>query len=298
MSAHSQLIAGIDAGGTTFKTGIANERGHVLARERIPTTSPGETLSASVASLQRMASEQGAAISALGIASFGPVDIDPASAEYGTILQTPKPGWSGVGLRGAMQSALNVPVYLDTDVNAALLAEMAIGAAKGVARSAYVTLGTGVGVGIIVDGISAGRPFHPELGHIRVERHPEDGSFDGVCAIHGGCLEGLLSAPALIKRFGILEDRTDTDPCWDVPAFYLAQLCLVLNLSFRLEKIVIGGGVSNAGSLLRRTHEHYRDLLGAYLQPEERLADRIIVRAGLGDDAGLMGAIELVRRAR
>ena len=289
------FYAGIDAGGTTFKIGIADAGGTLIDTRRIPTRTPAETLSEAAAVIREMAAARDGALAGLGIASFGPVDVDRASARYGVILDTPKPHWSGAALRESFARALDIPVVLDTDVNAALLAEIESGAARGFSRSAYITIGTGVGVGVMTDGAFAGRPFHPELGHIRVERHPDDHDFPGVCAIHGACLEGLLSAPALMARFGVLEEQMDNDRCWDIAGSYLAQLCLTLTLAMRLERIVVGGGVSNAPLLFKKTHAHYRRFLGAYLQPEERDPAGIIVRAGLGDDAGLLGAIALIR---
>lgn len=289
-----RLFAGIDAGGTTFKLGIAEEEGAILGKTRIPTTGPEETVSAAVAALQDLARKADGEIVALGIASFGPVDVDPVSPTYGTILRTPKPGWSGAPLRKMMVHALGVPVALDTDVNAALLAEWTNGAAKGTDRAAYVTIGTGIGVGAQINGEFAGRPFHLELGHIRVERHEDDMAFGGICSVHGGCLEGLLSAPALIARFGQIETLSDDDPCWNVGGWYLAQLCLTLSLGWRLQRIVLGGGVMNSPALLRQTRVWYSDLLNDYLTNEND-PDELIARAALGDDAGLLGAIRLLQ---
>ena len=296
MAGKKLLLAGIDAGGTTFKLGVAAVGGALLDRAVVETTSPDETIEASVNVLRNMAAKHDAELIALGVASFGPVDVDSGSVNYGTILDTPKKGCSGAKLKAKLESALSTPVTLDTDVNAALIAERTYGAAQGSQRAAYITVGTGVGVGVLIGEDFAGRPFHPELGHIRVERHPDDVAFPGVCAIHGGCLEGLLSAPALIERFGILEERVEDDPCWDIAGSYLAQLCLTLSLGFRLERIVVGGGVLNAPSLLGRTRREFVKLLGPYLREEEREAESLIVRAALGDNAGLLGAIELARK--
>lgn len=291
MAARS-LFAGIDAGGTTFKLGIAGEDGELLSKTRVPTTNPEQTVLAAVAALRELAREARGEIVALGIGSFGPVDVDPVSPAYGTILRTPKPGWSGAPLRAMMVQALDIPVALDTDVNAALFAERMKGAAKGIDRAAYVTVGTGVGVGIQINGVFAGRPFHPELGHVRVERHESDAAFDGTCSVHGGCLEGLLSAPALIARFGALETLPDGDPCWNVAGWYLAQLCLTLSLGWRLERIVLGGGVMNSPALLPQTRAWYSSFLKDYLTNENDPSE-LIAPAALGDDAGLLGAIGL-----
>ena len=293
--ARTRLLAGIDAGGASFKLGVADETGALIAKTRIRTTNPAATLSSSVEALRAMAREAGGEIAALGVASFGPVDIDPASPRYGVILQTPKPGWSGATVRASLAQALSVPVSIDTDVNAALRAERLAGAATDAQRAAYVTIGTGVGVGVCADEVYAGQPYHPELGHMRVERHPEDAGFDGVCRFHRACLEGVLSAPALAKRFGALEALGSDHPCWRRAGWYLAQLCLVLALGFRVERIVLGGGVMNAAAVLRETRVRFAEILNGYLPSPENDPERLIVRAALGDDAGLHGAIALAR---
>lgn len=293
---NKRLFAGIDAGGTTFKLGVADKAGTLLDTARVPTTLPAETIAAAAATLTSMAQAAGGEISAVGLASFGPVDVDPASPDYGSILNTPKAGWSGAPLRCAVANALGVPVVLDTDVNAALLAEMAVGAAQSVDRAAYITIGTGVGVGVRINDQFAGRPFHPELGHIRVERHAEDAHHDGVCAIHGGCLEGLLSAPALMSRYGALASLPADHVCWRIAGFYVAQLCLTLSLGWRVERIVLGGGVMNAAALLHQSRVQYGTLMRGYLSGIESAPEELIARAGLGDDAGLWGAIMLAQR--
>lgn len=290
-----RLIAGIDAGGTTFKLGVADSAGAILGKARIQTTIPDETIAAAATSLNRLARSAGGEIAALGIASFGPVDIDPDSPDYGSILKTPKARWSGARLRRGLAEALGVPVVLDTDVNAALLAEMSAGAAQHVERAAYVTIGTGVGVGVRIGAQFAGHPFHPELGHIRVERHYEDKNFPGVCSVHGGCLEGLLSAPALISRFGALESLSSDHACWRMAGFYIAQLCLTLSLGWRLERIVLGGGVMNADAMIGQCRRHYGILMQDYISGVESDPQSLIARAALGDDAGLLGAIKLAK---
>ncbi len=287
------LVAGIDAGGTTFKLGVAGRSDAALVKARVPTTSPEETITAAASSLKELARSAGGEIAALGIASFGPVDVDPSSPNYGTILKTPKAGWSGVRLGPAMAETLGVPVVLDTDVNAALLAEMTAGAAQHVDRAAYITIGTGVGVGVRINAEFGGRPFHPELGHIRVERHPEDREFEGDCGIHGGCLEGLLSAPALMSRYGALEALPPDHACWRIAGFYIAQLCLTLSLGWRLERIVLGGGVMNAEALIGQCRLQYGMLMRGYISGIESNPEKLMARAVLGDDAGLLGAIML-----
>ncbi|MDZ7628984.1 MAG: ROK family protein [Parvularculaceae bacterium] len=290
-----RLIAGIDAGGTTFKLGVAALDGTLLRKASIPTTSPTETIAAAASMLGELAHLADGEIAALGIASFGPIDVDPASPDYGIILKTPKRGWSGAPLRPSLAKALGAPVVLDTDVNAALLAEMAAGAAQRVDRAAYVTIGTGVGVGVWINAEFAGRPFHPELGHIRVERHPDDMAFEGVCDVHGACLEGLVSAPALMARYGALETLPAYHAGWRIAGFYIAQLCLTLSLGWRVERIVLGGGVVNAEALLHHARSYFGTLMRGYLSDKENDPEKLIARAALGDDAGLSGAIMLAK---
>lgn len=292
--AQKPLIAGIDAGGTTFKLGVSEPAGDLLATTRVPTTNPEETITASVEALQDLAHRAGGSIERLGVASFGPVDVDPASPSYGTILATPKAGWSQTPLLSMLTERLGVPGVLDTDVNGALEAEMKRGAARGLTRAAYITVGTGIGVGIKTDQRFAGRPFHPELGHVRVERHKDDLGFAGVCTFHGACLEGLCAAPALEKRFGPLEILPKDHEAWEITGFYLGQLCTILALGYRLEKIILGGGVLEAPSLLSSVQTSFSKLLNDYV-PEAGETETLIARAGLGSEAGLLGAIELAR---
>ncbi len=291
------LIAGIDAGGTTFKCGLASLDGTLLAETRIATTGPAPTLVSCVDFFRSELTSRGAILGALGIAAFGPLDVDPASKTYGTILKTPKPGWSGTDLRRSFVAALNVPVALDTDVNAALAAEMKWGAAQSVSSAAYVTIGTGIGAGIFAAGQFIGKPRHPEFGHIRVKRHHNDTDFPGICPLHGDCLEGLASAPALTQRFGPPQDLAATHPGWDILAYYLAQASLNLSLSLRPERIILGGGLMLAPQLLTMVRQQYATLMNGYLGESLNDLATLIVRPGLGDQAGLMGGIYLAQKA-
>ena len=287
------LTAGIDAGGTTFKLAVA-DGDTVLAERRVPTTTPEETLPAAAAALSAMADEAGGRLARLGVGCFGPVDIDPGSDGYGCLLATPKPGWSGAPVLRTLTAALGVPGALDTDVNAALAAERRFGAARGTESAAYVTVGTGIGVGVWVNGSFAGAPRHLEMGHVRVARHAEDAGFAGVCAFHGDCLEGLCAAPALVARYGALEELPAEHPGWDVAACYLGQLCLAIMLSHRVERIVLGGGVMGAPGLLGRVRAAYDGLVAGYLDGP---GESVVVGAGLGGAAGVRGALLVAERA-
>ena len=289
------LFGGIDAGGTTFKCGVQDEAGNWLFKTRIDVRDPAVTLRECMNVFRTQISKSGQPLGALGIASFGPVDVDPASPRYGTILDTPKLGWSGTDLRTAFADALGVEVVVDTDVNGALLAEMQSGAAKGTRDAAYVTVGTGIGAGLASGGRILARPTHPEFGHIPVRRHPADTDFAGTCPFHGDCLEGLASVTALKARWGDPIAWVDDHSGWDVAADYLAQACLVLTYALRPERIVLGGGLMLSPLMLPKVRNHFANLESGYLAGASRSgADRIVI-PGHGDDAGLVGAIALSR---
>ncbi len=290
------LIAGIDAGGTTFKCGLAGPDGTLVAETRIATTAPAPTLLACADFFISELASRGAVLGALGIAAFGPLDVDPASDTYGTILKTPKPGWSGTDLRRSFSAALKVPVALDTDVNAALAAEMKWGAAQGTSSAAYVTVGTGIGAGMFAAGQFIGKPRHPEFGHIRVKRHDKDTDFPGTCPLHGDCLEGLASAPAFTRRFGPPQDLAASHPGWDILAYYLAQASLNLSLSLRPERIILGGGLMLAPHLLAMIRDQYETLMNGYFGESASDIETLITRPSLGDQAGLMGGIYLAQQ--
>ncbi len=291
-----KFLAGIDAGGTTFKCGLADDSGHLIAKERFQTADPQQTIEACADFLRSAASERGGEIASLGIASFGPVDVDPKSGSYGTILNTPKPGWSGENLKVTFETLLNVPVFVDTDVNGALLAELNDGAAAGTNSAAYVTIGTGIGAGIYSGGKLVGKPQHPEFGHIMVARHTDD-DFAGACSFHSDCLEGLASAPAFTARFGDPKALPQDHQGWSILANYLAQACWSLSLSFRPERILMGGGLMLAPHILAKIRSQYLDLSGGYLSEDQQSVDILIARPAHGDDAGLLGAIFLARQS-
>ncbi len=234
---------------------------------------------------------------ACGLATFGPVDLDEGSAEYGHIMATPKLAWRGFDVLGAVREALSVPVVIDTDVNGAALAEQRYGAAQGTRSSVYVTIGTGVGMGIIVHGESIRSPLHPEAGHMLIPRDAGDDDVAGCCPFHGDCLEGLASGPALRARWGVDgRELGDEHPAWELEAGYLAHMCVTLFRTLSPERIVIGGGVLGHRGLLARVRARFDALMGGY--HTGRIAtDSLICRPGLGDDAGLTGALELAQSA-
>ena len=186
-----------------------------------------------------------------------------------------------------------VDAAIDTDVNGALRAEMKWGAARDAASAAYITIGTGIGAGIYAGGHYLGRPSHPEFGHIRVQRHPGDLNFAGVCPFHGDCLEGLASAASVWARFGNPEKLESDHLAWQIEAYYLAQACVSLTLTCRLEKIILGGGLMQASHLLGFVHDHYTALMGGYLAQSPEAVPALIVLPGLKGQAGLMGGVAL-----
>lgn len=287
------LYAAVDAGGTTFKCGLASADAALVASKRFSTGDPTATISSCCDYFRQTSKQQGATIKALGIGSFGPVDIDPGSEAYGAILNTPKPGWSGINLRQQFSARMNVPVQIDTDVNAALAAEMAWGNAKGMNSAAYITVGTGIGAGIFANGDFLGKPKHPEFGHIQIKRHRADTSFTGICPMHGDCLEGLASAAAFTARHGAPELLPESHIGWRVQANYLAQACVSLSLSLRVEKIILGGGLMLAPHLLALVRSEYASILNGYLGETEAGIGQLITTPLLGDDAGLLGGVWL-----
>jgi len=293
------LLAGIEAGGTKFVCGVARSPTDILKSVTIPTTTPLQTI-ALVESFFRAASAEFGPISALGVASFGPLDLDPASPAHGSITTTPKAGWSGFNLMAALVAALNCPAAIDTDVTGSGLAEATYGAGRGFDRLAYLTIGTGVGGALIVGGAPLHRLSHPEMGHIPVRRRADDADFAGICSFHGDCVEGLVSGPAVLARYGRrLSDLDAGSPAWAILADYIAQLCLSILLISTPGRVILGGGVMSNPALYPLIRAELLRLNNGYLT---RLADagdaeHLIAAPGLGDRAGLIGAMLLAQLA-
>lgn len=283
------MLGGIEAGGTKFVLAVGPSPDTITARHTIPTRDPATTL----AEAAEWLAGQGA-VSALGIGSFGPVDLDRRSPKWGSITNTPKPGWADCDIAGWLGQALGVPVGFDTDVNAAALAEHA--AADGTRGGlAYLTIGTGIGGGLVIDGQPVHGIAHPEIGHIYPRRHPLDTDFAGICPAHGDCLEGLASGPAIIARWGrSLSDLPADHPGHAIIADYVAQACHTLFASVAVKDVVIGGGVAQTPGLVERIAERARELDNGYLPGGARHA---IIRPRLGGDAGITGALMLAEAA-
>jgi fructokinase len=290
------LVAGVELGGT--KMVVLRARGReIVERVTIPTTSPTDTLGAGVDLLTRWQAQE--PFAALGIASFGPLRLDRAASDFGHMLPTPKPGWSGADIYGGLSAALPCPAAIDTDVNGAALAEARWGAgAEGNASSdclCYLTIGTGLGGGFALHGRPLHGAMHPELGHILIRRAPGD-AFAGACPFHGDCIEGLVSGPALAARFGVAGDQIAVDdPRWDDVAHDIAQLVGTILLTTAAQQVLIGGGVGmGRAELLDRVRGKVVAQLSGYLPFVDLDSIETIVRTPtLGDQAGPLGAVAL-----
>ncbi|MDR3528547.1 MAG: ROK family protein [Rhizomicrobium sp.] len=289
-----RLYGCIEAGGTKFVCAVASAPSDVHERVSITTADPVSTLGHVVDFFRRMEGEHGA-IAAFGVASFGPADVNAASSGWGRILSTPKPGWSGIDICGAIAQAFAVPVGFDTDVNGAVLAEAEWGAAKGASTAAYVTVGTGIGVGIAIDGKAVHGRRHPEMGHIFPRRHSDDLVFTGTCPFHGDCLEGLASGPAIERRWANPLSELGSEE-QEIVAFYLGQLAMTLIATLSTGAIVFGGGVLNTPGLLDRIKTAATALNQSYWCADAEIGT--IIRApGLDQNSGLLGALLLAQRA-
>jgi fructokinase len=283
------MLGGIEAGGTKFVLAVGPSPDRITARHTIPTRDPATTL----AEAAEWLAGQGA-ITALGIGSFGPVDLDRTSPRWGFITNTPKQGWADCDIAGYLAGTLGVPVGFDTDVNAAAMAEYAASDAEG-ASLVYLTIGTGIGGGLVVEGKPVHGIAHPEMGHIYPRRHPDDIAFAGICPQHGDCLEGLASGPAIIARWGVSLSQLPADhPGHAIIADYIAQACHTLFATIAVGEVVIGGGVANTPGLIERVAERARELDGGYFPGGTR---HRIIRPRLGSDAGITGALMLAESA-
>lgn len=295
------LYGGIEAGGTKFVCAIGTGPQDIRAEVRFPTTMPQETLQRAVDFFQAQEALLGEPLAAVGIASFGPVDLIPGSPTYGFITSTPKPGWRNVDVVGPIRRALGVPVSFDTDVNGAALAEGLWGAARGLDTFIYLTIGTGIGGGGMVGGTLIHGLLHPEMGHLRIPHDRERDPFEGCCPYHGDCLEGLASGPALEARWGVRAERLPPDhPAWDLEAEYLALALHNLVCALSPQRVILGGGVMRQEHLFPRIRARLRDLLNGYIPVPAILTQEIeayVVPPGLGDRAGVLGALALAMRA-
>lgn len=285
------VIAGIEAGGTKFVCGVGTDQGEVLERASFPTTLPDETICQVVDYLVAMRTKY--PWQSVGLASFGPIDLHPDSPTYGFITSTPKLAWQQTNIVGMLEQALGAHVCFETDVNAAALAEQRWGAARGKDNVVYITVGTGIGGGALINSKLVHGILHPEMGHMPIRSMSD---FQGICPFHKSCLEGLASGPAMQARWGMPADQLPPDhPAWQEEADHLAQGLVSIITILSPEIIVLGGGVMNQVHLLPLVHKAAQDLLNGYIdRPEvKENIERYIVPAGLGTNAGLLGAMAL-----
>jgi fructokinase len=286
-------LAGIEAGGTKWICAVGHAPDEIDEIVTLPTTTPDDTIARTAAFFAPYGP-----LAAVGVGSFGPLDLRPHSPRWGHITTTPKPGWSGTDVAGRLTRALAAPIALDTDVNAAALGEHRYGAARGLSTFCYITVGTGIGGGAYANGGLMHGLVHPEFGHMRVPHDRARDPFDGVCPFHGDCLEGLASGEAIRARWGFAGEGVLHEAGCELEAEYLALGLVNVSMVLSPERIVIGGGVLGQPGLLERIRAHARELFAGYLAAPE-LGERIdeyIVAPGLGDRAGIVGSLALAER--
>lgn len=281
-------IGALEAGGTKMVCAVGTEKGEILERISIPTETPDITMPKLLEYFKDKELE------ALGIGCFGPIDLNRNSRTYGFITTTPKLAWANYNIVGAFKEALHIPIGFDTDVNGSALGEAAWGITKGLENSIYITVGTGIGAGIITNGRLLHGMLHPEGGHLLLARHPSD-SYEGKCPYHKTCLEGMASGPAIEARWGkkanLLADRKEV---WELEAYYIAQALVDYIMILSPQRIILGGGVMHQEHMLPLVREEVKRQLNGYIQTKElEDMEHYIVLPSLNDNQGIMGAVKL-----
>ena len=289
----TEIYGGVETGGTWCVCALGSGPRDISAEETFRTGEPAETIERIVAFF---AAEGRPRPRAIGIGAFGPLDLDESSPTWGHVTTTPKPGWAHTAVAPVIRDRLGVPVRFETDVNAAAVGEHRWGAARDVSSLCYLTVGTGIGAGIIIEGRPVHGLIHPEPGHLRIPHDRTRDPFDGSCPVHGDCWEGLAAGSAIAARWGAAAPELDDDhPAWVLEAEYLALGILSIVTVVSPQRVIVGGGVMARPGLLAAVRERLRALVGGYLQTP-LLAERIdeyLVAPGLGDRAGVLGAIAL-----
>ncbi len=285
-------LGALEAGGTKMVCAVGDETGKILEQISIPTETPEITVPKMIAYFRK------AGIEGLGIGCFGPIDPDPASETYGYITSTPKLAWQNYNIAGAFREALCCPVGFDTDVNGSVLGEVTFGQAKGKNCVIYVTIGTGVGAGVYIEGRLLHGMLHPEAGHVLIQKRSDD-PYGGKCPYHKNCLEGLAAGPAIEARWGQKAvDLKDREEVWDLEAWYIAQALSGYILTLSPQMIILGGGVMHQEQLFPKIRTYVKEMLNGYIKTSQMdHMESYIVPASLKDDQGIMGALELGRRA-
>lgn len=291
------IYGAIEAGGTKFVCSVGSGPDDLRAEVRFPTTTPEETLGRTIAFFAEQMRHT--PLAAIGVGSFGPVDLHPGSPTFGFVTTTPKPGWQHTDIAGTLERALGVPIAFDNDVNVAALGEHRWGAGQGLDTLLYFTIGTGIGAGGIVGGRLMHGLVHPEIGHIPMPRDPARDPFPGICPFHGDCLEGLACGPAINARWGIPAHELPPDhPAWELEAEYLAWAVVTCIYVLSPQRIIMGGGVMEQAHLFPRIRRLVQQRLNNYVQTPAILQqiDDYIVPPALGNRAGVLGAIALAQR--
>ncbi len=293
------LYGGIETGGTKINCMIASHPNDIRASITIPTTSPEQSLE-QVVNFFKEQKKAGLEPAAIGLGSFGPVDLDPQSPAFGSVTSTPKPGWQNVPLLQILKNELMLPMVFDLDVTAAAVGELTWGAGNGLKSLIYLTVGTGIGGGVIADGKPLRGLVHPELGHIPLRRDPQNDPFTGMCPFHGDCLEGLAAGPAMERRWGSRAEYLPADhPAWRLEAHYLAQALWVFIVCFSPQRIILGGGVMSQTGMFPLIRKETLQMLNGYVQSPRILneMDAYIVAPGLGSKAGILGCVAMAKQA-
>ncbi len=286
------LYGALEAGGTKMVCAIGDENGKIIERAKFPTETPETTMPPIFDFFRNKG------IKAIGIACFGPIDLRKESPTYGSITSTPKKGWSGYNIVRETEKELGVPVGFDTDVNGSMLGEATWGCAKGISDAIYLTIGTGVGGGVISNGKLLHGMLHPEVGHIRLPLHPDDPG-KSVCPYHDNCLEGLAAGPSLKARWGVSADQlADKDEVWEIESTYIATALMSYALILSPQKIILGGGVMHQEQLFPLIRKKFKELMNGYIVTEQMdNLDDYIVPPSLNDDQGILGALKLAMDA-
>ena len=282
------LLGALEGGGTKMVLAVGEEDGSVIDRISIPTRTPDETMPAIIEYFKAHM------ICALGIGFFGPLDLNDRSKTFGSVTESTKEEWAHFNVLKTLKDELDVPCKLDTDVNAAALGEATYGCMRKLKNGIYITVGTGVGVGVLANGALVHGLVHPEGGHVLVKRHPDD-TFEGNCSFHKDCLEGLASGPAIMKRMGCSADKLPADsPVWTYISYYIAQAVCDYIYVLSPEKIVLGGGVMKQQHLLPMIRKDVKKLLNGYIRSSAiEDIDHYIVPASLNDNQAVMGCLKL-----
>lgn len=295
-----EFFGAIELGGTKTIMLVGDINHNILSEKRIPTESPDTTLQEIIHFFSEFQIREKVHLKAIGIGSFGPLGLDPKSEAFGYITTTPKPGWQFINVPGILQEALGVSTYVDTDVNAAALGEFLSINNTTITNLAYLTIGTGIGAGLIINGALIHGAMHPEFGHILIPHNRDIDPYKGICPFHGNCFEGLASGPAIAQRWSANPaSLPDNHPAWELEAEYISQAMATLICTISPQRIILGGGVMQQAHLFPRIHVRTKELLNDYIQNRYvKDLSCLIVPPTLGKRSGIIGALQLATRAQ